>query len=85
MTHINITKEIGNESILSIENRMKIKKRLKVNSYLSLDEFTKVKWDLDLEFYLLDEYDRDSINDIYENIYIRIEKRKNRLEMNKDF
>lgn len=72
------TVELG--TILDVDSRANIKKYCTAAHKANISEFTKVHWDINVEYYSLTEIDKQHLKPIYELINRKIEKRREEVE-----
>ena len=74
-----ILKELDYTSILDINDRFDIKKYCDINYNENISLYSKVSWNIEVEYHSLSGIDNEKLKLIYNKIIHRIEKRKNEL------
>ena len=74
-----ILKDLDYTSILDINDRLCIKKYCDINHNENISLYSKVSWNIEVEYYSLSDIESEKLKLIYNKIIHRIEKRKNEL------
>lgn len=74
-----ILKDLDYTSILDINDRLGIKKYCDINHNENISLYSKVSWNIEVEYYSLSDIESEKLKLIYNKIIHRIEKRKNEL------
>lgn len=82
LVNTTITKEVDVNSLLSVDNRLKIKKIVSFDTEFNISLCTKVKWKINIEYYSLNEIDENELQSVYSDIKNKInEKRKKKYKL----
>lgn len=77
-----ISKELDCNSMLDVNSRVNIKKYCKVNNDVDINQYLKVLWNVEVEYCSLADIDREELKNIYNNMILRIDKRREELVQN---
>lgn len=77
-----ISKELNCNSILDVNSRVNIKKYCEVNNDVNINQYSKVLWNIEVEYCSLADIDREELKNIYDNMILRINKRREELIKN---
>ena len=76
----NINRSIELNSILDVDSRVNIKKYCEGTNTVNISQYSKIQWNIEVEYHSLSHIESENLKSIYEDINRKIKKRREEIE-----
>lgn len=84
MLKTNIKKDIELNSLLNMDSRINVMKDKDISMNINISEASKVRWEIEVEYYPLDKNNLNNISKLYDDLKNKINDKKENLKFNYD-